>query len=131
MHSELEALLPGLPDKPGGTAAAVARSRRAGVLVIAAIALVDLDQGLDLGIVVAPVGAGPGGGCMAHHNAAVPAEILVEMLDADFVILLAFFIEDLDDGHAAPGEHGVAVSAGVTAAALVAVERREFVRDRE
>ena len=53
------------------------------------------------------------------------------MLDADFVILLAFFIEDLDDGDAAPGEHGVAVSAGVTAAALVAVERREFARDRE
>src|SRR5206468_3366189 len=93
----------------------------AGLLVILAVALIDLDDGLGYGIVVAPVGAHAGAAGVAGHDAVILLQIFVEHLGVGGVagVVIGGFGKARQRADAALGEDHVAMAFGIGDAALV------------
>ena len=137
LHAELVALGPGVPDEAGGpkTALLAARFLAGGcsgspfVLRGRPIALVDLDQRFDLGVVVAPVGAHAGSRGMGDRDRVVLPQIREQPGGAFLALRLG--LGDRQGRDAALRGQDVPVAARVADAALVGVDRHEAPRQPE
>ena len=83
LESEFVALLERVPDEtlrlpPADVRLFRGRPRRAEVFIIMAVPLVNLDDRLDVGVVVAPVGSHVGGGGVRGTDAAEVLEVVVK-----------------------------------------------------
>ena len=131
LHAQLVALGPGVPDIAGGPEAsrlragplAVGRQRRAFVFGGNPVALEDLDQGLDFGVVVAPVGSHAGRGRVRDRDASVAAQVGVEA--GRSLLVIPFLRQHRQGRRAALGQQDVAVPVRKRDRTLVAVEGLE------
>ena len=102
--------------------------------VAVAVALVDLDNWLDLGVVVRPIGAHVRAGRVCHGDALVLAQVCEEALGSLAGIVgrqRPLIVLVVEDRSAAVREDHVAVSVGVLDRALVGEQRNERRTDAE